>query len=266
MINPRISVVTVVYNGVAFIEDTILSVINQQYANFEYIIVDGNSNDGTQEVIKKYDSKIEYWVSEKDRGIYDAMNKGIEIASGDWVIFMNCGDTFHNHNVLEDVFTKRIDADVKLLYGGCKVRSDWGSFTIKARPDGEIWKSFTHQSMFSRIELNREFNFNLNFKAASDYDFVYRVFSKGLRTYPLDMLISEVQYISSGHSSINELLSQKEVLKSIYLNKNNVYSSFNHLLYHLFWMIKKYGSVIIRTISPKFLQAIRKRRDVKSYD
>ena len=265
MRNPKISIITVVYNGRQYIEDTILSVINQQYSNFEYIIVDGNSNDGTQEVIKKYDSKIDYWVSENDSGIYDAMNKGIEIASGDWVIFMNCGDTFYNDQILEDVFTKKLDTDVKLLYGGCKVRSDWGTFTIKARPDGEIWKSFTHQSIFSKIELNREFHFNLNFKAASDFNFVYTVFSKGFRTYPLDMLISEVQYISSGHSAINELLSQKEVLRSIFLNRRNVHSSLHHLLYHLFWLFKKYGSVLIRTISPKLLQTIRNIRDVK-YD
>lgn len=266
MNNPKISIITVVFNGIEYIESTLLSVINQKYTNFEYIIIDGKSNDGTLDVIKKYDSKITHWISENDNGIYDAMNKGIEVASGDWVIFMNCGDNFYNDNVLNAVFSKKIDSDVKLLYGGCKVRSDWGNFTIKARANGEVWKSFTHQSIFSRIELNREFKFNLNFKAASDYDFVYTVFSKGFRTFPLNILISDVQYISSGHSSVNELISLKEVLKSILLNRNNLNSSINHFLYHFFALIRKYMSVMIRLISPKFLQAIRKTRDVKSYD
>lgn len=89
---PFFSIITVVYNGIESIEETIKSVINQPNLNFEYLIIDGGSKDGTLEVIKKYSQNISYWISEKDEGIYDAMNKGIAKATGDYVYFINCGD------------------------------------------------------------------------------------------------------------------------------------------------------------------------------
>lgn len=98
MDNPLISVVTVAYNAVTTIEKTILSVINQTYPNVEYIIIDGGSTDGTVEIIKKYANKLAYWVSEPDNGIYDAMNKGAKVATGEWINFMNCGDSFFTLN------------------------------------------------------------------------------------------------------------------------------------------------------------------------
>jgi glycosyltransferase involved in cell wall biosynthesis len=99
---PLISVITVVFNGAQHLEETILSVIHQTYDNVEYIIIDGGSNDRTVDIIKKYEDKIDYWVSEPDRGIYDAMNKGIELTNGEWLNFLNCGDSFFNNYVLSD--------------------------------------------------------------------------------------------------------------------------------------------------------------------
>jgi Glycosyl transferase family 2 len=101
--NPLISVITVVYNGEKRLEQTIQSVINQNCDNFEYIIVDGGSDDRTLEIIKKYDSHIDYWVSAKDRGIYDAMNKGINLANGQWLSFMNCEDLFFDRQSLNSI-------------------------------------------------------------------------------------------------------------------------------------------------------------------
>ena len=100
--NIKISIITVVYNGKDTLAQTIESVISQDYANIEYIIIDGNSTDGTQGIIKEYGHRISYWMSEPDRGIYDAMNKGIEYASGDVIAFINSGDTYED-NILSEV-------------------------------------------------------------------------------------------------------------------------------------------------------------------
>ena len=101
MNNFKISIVTVSFNAVKTIEQTILSVINQTYENIEYIIIDGGSTDGTIDIIKKYEDQISYWVSEKDKGIYDAMNKGIDIATGDYVYFIQSADVL-NKNILNE--------------------------------------------------------------------------------------------------------------------------------------------------------------------
>ena len=107
-----ISVVTVSYNAVSTIEQTILSVINQTYPHIEYIIIDGGSTDGTVDIIKKYADKIVYWVSESDKGIYDAMNKAIDVASGDYVNFINAGDKFCSLHILEKVMSFNHISDI----------------------------------------------------------------------------------------------------------------------------------------------------------
>ena len=94
-----ISVITVCYNAENNLERTILSVLNQTYSNIEYIIIDGGSTDGTIDLIKKYADKITYWQSETDKGIYDAMNKGIQKATGEWINFMNAGDLFSSTTI-----------------------------------------------------------------------------------------------------------------------------------------------------------------------
>ena len=99
---PLITVVTVVFNGEQFLEETILSVMNQTYENIEYIIIDGGSTDGTLNIIKKYENSIDYWVSEYDRGIYDAMNKGIALSQGDFIGFLNADDLY-NLEVIEEL-------------------------------------------------------------------------------------------------------------------------------------------------------------------
>ncbi len=262
MSHPKISIITVVYNGIDYIESTVLSVINQDYLNLEYIIIDGNSTDGTVEVIKKHESKVKYWISEKDNGIYDAMNKGIDQASGDWVIFMNCGDFFFNSQVLSEVFFDKVADHISILVGGAFVRSEWGNFYLKARSEDKIWKSFVHQSLFSRIDLNKKYKFNLDFKAASDFDFVYNTFSKKYKSKSLDMIVSDIQYISSGFSSVNELRSKKEVLQSILLRRVDFLSFIRHYSYHGFAFFRKYISIIIKKRFPNLISFIRKKRDL----
>lgn len=104
---PKITIVTVTFNAIGCLEKTINSIIEQNYSNLEYIIIDGGSIDGTIDIIHKYETKISCWISEPDHGIYDAMNKGIHLASGEWINFMNAGDQFASSDILYKIFNNK---------------------------------------------------------------------------------------------------------------------------------------------------------------
>lgn len=118
--NILVTVITVVFNDKQHIENTICSVINQTYKNIEYIIIDGGSTDGTMEIVKKYKNSLDYIISEKDNGIYDAMNKGIKLASGKWINFLNSGDTFNNKKVIEKISFSKFQKNT-IIYGNAKI-------------------------------------------------------------------------------------------------------------------------------------------------
>ena len=196
----KVSIVTVVFNAVDLILPTVLSVINQEYDNFEYIVVDGGSSDGTVELLGAYDDKISTVISEKDDGIYHAMNKGIDLATGEWVIFMNAGDMFYNSKVLADIFNKPVRED--FIYGDyiwINVEDGCGRY-VKSRPLDLMWQriSFSHQSLFSRLSLLKETKFNLKYTVVSDYESYFSHYIKGYRFLYVPFAISKV--ISGGMS------------------------------------------------------------------
>ena len=131
---PLISVITVSYNAVSTIEDTILSVINQTYTNIEYIIIDGGSADGTVGIIEKYVDRISYWVSEPDKGIYDAMNKGLKVANGDWAIFMGSDDVFFNNKVIMLVIERILIPD-NIYYGNVILKTSHKLYPTSIKSD-----------------------------------------------------------------------------------------------------------------------------------
>ena len=173
---PLISVVTVSYNAVTVIEQTIISTINQTYPNIEYIIIDGESTDGTIEIIKKYKDKITYWTSEPDNGIYDAMNKGISIAKGEWIIFMNAGDCFSNSHCIENIFSYSIKEHVYMIYGDINFIKKEKKVHIKALSTNKIRHRMpcSHQAMFIRKSFN-DILFNLNYTIAAEYEIIHRI-------------------------------------------------------------------------------------------
>jgi glycosyltransferase involved in cell wall biosynthesis len=176
---PIITVVTVVYNGVAYLEETIKSVISQDYPNIEYIIIDGGSNDGTIEIIKKYNANISRWVSEADKGIYDAMNKGLRLAVGEWVNFLNGGDRFYDKNTISELFTRSDHQMRDLLYGDSIIHSSTSERLIKARPLSKESLRFgmevCHQSIFVRRSVSP--NYNLLYRYKAEYNWVVDIFN-----------------------------------------------------------------------------------------
>jgi glycosyltransferase involved in cell wall biosynthesis len=113
---PLVTVITVTYNCGHFLEGTILSVLNQSYSNVEYIVIDGGSQDDTLDILNRYDHAIDYWVSEPDNGIYDAMNKGIRFSSGEWLNFLNAKDTFCESGTIESVAKTFFQSDARFIY------------------------------------------------------------------------------------------------------------------------------------------------------
>lgn len=176
---PLISIVTVSYNAVSTIEQTILSVINQTYPHIEYIIIDGGSTDGTVDIIKKYADKIAYWVSEPDKGIYDAMNKGIKVATGEWINFMNAGDCFANIYCIENIFSHQIEKNIHMIYGDINyIKNEKINYT-KALPISIIKHRMpcSHQAMFVRKSFDNIL-FDLKYHIAAEYEIIHRILNR----------------------------------------------------------------------------------------
>ena len=234
MINqPFISVVTVSYNAVATIEETILSVLNQTYRNVEYIIIDGGSTDGTVDVIKKYADRLAYWVSEPDKGIYDAMNKGIAIATGDYINFMNAGDRFYNRNVLSE-FIPKINSDSVVIYGDVLLafkKSACVSIPLSASQLAERMV-FCHQSAFTKTAFHKQHPFITTFRSAGDYKFFYDAFFVYHTKFQYVHTIVSVFDNTIGMSKDNYFVSYKEQLiirneqDSLYKRCRIVYNHF----------------------------------------
>ena len=168
---PKISVITVCYNAVDVIEKTILSVTNQTYNNIEFIVVDGGSTDGTISIIKRYEKQIDKWISEPDEGIYDAMNKGIKMASGGWLNFMNAGDVFTRSDLLSDIFSLEIPDNIQFLYSDYWMSLKDGNYYLHRTDRGQ--GVVHHQSSIYRRSLHNAYGFYLIQKPYSVYDLLF---------------------------------------------------------------------------------------------
>ncbi len=172
---PKVSIITITYNAGEFLEKTIQSVISQNYQNIEYIIIDGLSTDNTMEIVEKYSDHIDIIISEKDKGIYDAMNKALANATGEWVNFLNANDTFYAEDTLSNIFNT-LSSDKKLLYGDwINVRNNGFRRHINSMPElnmSTLKSKFqmNHQSLFVK---NEQLPFyDLTYKIKADYQWV----------------------------------------------------------------------------------------------
>lgn len=240
----KISIITVCYNSAATIEKTILSVAGQSYKNIEYLIIDGKSKDNTVEIIKKYEDKITKWISESDRGLYDAMNKGIAMATGDLIGILNSDDVFNNQFVLEEVANfhqkNTIDASVGNILqhkeNGTIIRlyssKNWSPEKLK------IGFMPPHPSIFFKRELFHQHGvYDLGFKIGADYELITRFFLKNKITWKYSGITTTAMLVgglsSSGSSSYK--LITKEIQKA--LNMNGVVFVPFKIKMRFFWKI-----------------------------
>lgn len=201
MSNPKISVVTVCYNAVDTIEETIQSVITQTYQNIEYIIVDGASTDATLDVIKKYEGYIDKWLSEPDNGIYDAMNKSVRLASGNWIIFLNSGDIFYKDSILVDVAHCLINATT-IYYGNVLMLPKSVIYDGAFSKNKLCRHNICHQSIFYPRSVFNKHQYDLRYKVFADHAFNMDCMAdKNYRFEYVDIIISV--YSLDGVSSVS---------------------------------------------------------------
>ena len=224
----KFSIITISYNSEKTIEDTIVSVLAQNYSNLEYIIIDGGSKDGTLEIINKYKNKISKIVSESDRGVYDAMNKGVKLATGDIVGILNSDDFYKNTTVLKDVYEVLQNNDVDACYGDIEYvdRNDIKKI-VRFWKAGEYRKDkldsgwiMPHPAFFVKKEIYNKFGlFNIDFKLASDYELMLRFLIKGLRVkYLPKTLVTMREGGLSGQSFKQRKIGWQELKKAWSVN------------------------------------------------
>lgn len=220
---PLISIITVCYNSISSIEKTILSVIKQNYNNIEYVVVDGGSSDGTLDIIQKYKDNITYFISEPDNGIYDAMNKGIKVSSGDYVIFMNSGDQFNNSNVLSSVSGILNCLTYDIVYGDVVYHYTFGERVVPAKAVSYIKRGMpcSHQSVFVKSSIYKKRSFNLVYKLAADYEFLHWSYCSGKSFYKMPISVSLVD-TTDGATCSNFQKSSIETMKIQHLYGRNL--------------------------------------------
>ena len=216
--HPKFSIITVTYNAEKVLEDTIQSVIFQTYRNVEYIIVDGASKDHTLEIVNKYHNRINKVISEPDKGLYDAMNKGIQLATGDYLCFLNAGDKFHDSETLQKiVHTLKGQELPDVIYGETAIVDEEGHFLHMRRlstPAHLNWKSFKqgmlvcHQAFFVNRELAINHLYDLQYHFSADFDWCIRIMKKAKCLHNTRLTL--IDYLNEGMTTKNHKASLKE--------------------------------------------------------
>jgi glycosyltransferase involved in cell wall biosynthesis len=230
---PTLSIITIVYNNVRDIERTMLSVLNQTYSNIEYIVVDGASTDGTLEIIQRYQDRLSKVVSEKDAGIYDAMNKGLALTSGDYVLFMNSGDELFASDTVEKVFATAPDADI--YYGETEMYNEaWQSIGKRRHsvPEKFTWKSFrfgmtiSHQAIYIRRSLTEPYD--RQYQLSADIDWILTAAKKAKTSVKVSGYVAK--YLVGGMSKKRHQQSLKERFAIFTKHYGFLSNLFNHLV------------------------------------
>ena len=213
---PKFSIITVCYNAEATLEDTIQSVISQTYHHVEYIIVDGASKDRTMDIVNRYRDRIAVVVSEPDKGLYDAMNKGIRLATGDYLCFLNAGDSFHEDDTLQQMVHSIHTLQLPdVLYGETELVDHEGHFLRMRRlqaPEHLTWKSFRqgmlvcHQAFFPRRNLVMPYD--LRYRFSADFDWCIKIMKKSKVLHNTHLTL--IDYLAEGMTTRNHQASLKE--------------------------------------------------------
>lgn len=244
-VHPKFSIITVTYNAGAVLEDTIQSVITQTYRNVEYIIVDGGSKDHTLDIINRYREHIHTLVSEPDKGLYDAMNKGIRLATGDYLCFLNAGDELHEDDTLQLMVHSITGTEFPdVLYGETAIVDEEGHFLRMRRlsaPENLNWKSFKdgmlvcHQAFFPRRELAEPYD--LRYRFSADFDWCIRIMKKSHTLHNTHLTL--IDYLSEGMTTRNHRASLHERFRIMCRHYGYLSTLARHAWFALRLLLKK---------------------------
>ncbi|MDK2851899.1 MAG: hypothetical protein PWQ38_164 [Proteiniphilum sp.] len=236
----KLSVITITWNAAATLEQTLRSVREQSWPHIEHLIIDGGSDDGTLELIGRYAHEQLRWVSEPDRGLYDAMNKGAAMAKGDYLCFLNAGDTFFAADTVEKMMLTFEDASAPdILYGETAIVDDAGTFLHMRRlkaPEKLNWKSFRqgmvvcHQAFIVKRELFEPYN--LAYRFSSDFDWSIRMMKKATSIHNTRLTL--INYLNEGMTTRN----RKASLKERYRIMARHYGQLSSFLHHLWFVVR----------------------------
>jgi putative colanic acid biosynthesis glycosyltransferase len=214
--HPLISIITVVRNGEKYLEETIKSVISQTYANVEYILIDGSSTDKTLDIIKKYEDTIAFWMSEPDKGIYDAMNKGIDLSTGEWVYFLGSDDKLDNLYTIDNI-NKFLNEEFSIVFGNIKYTNNKivkSKFSLKTL----LHNTIHHQSAFYNKELFKNWRYDYSLKLISDYELNLKIYLNKNRFVYLNKIIAICNNEGESRSLLKRAFDETNLIRGKYLN------------------------------------------------
>lgn len=230
---PLLSIITVVYNNVAHVERTLQSVLNQTYGPIEYIVIDGGSTDGTLDVIHRYESRISKVISEPDKGIYDAMNKGLRLATGEYVLFMNSGDEIYSPDTVNQVFATDVDADI--YYGETEMFNEcWESLGRRRHRTPKQLKhssfrfgmSVSHQAIYIRRDIT-DF-YDTRYQLSADIDWILSALKRARKVVNVNQYVAK--YLVGGMSKKKHRQSLIERFQIFTKHYGLVSNVLNHLV------------------------------------
>lgn len=242
-LQPKFSIITVTYNAGKVLEETIQSVISQTYQQVEYLIIDGGSKDNTLDIVKQYKEHIHQIISEPDKGLYDAMNKGIQKATGDYLCFLNAGDKWHENNTLQlivDSLTGQ-NALPDVIYGETAIVGENGKFLRMRRlstPETLNWKSFKqgmlvcHQAFLAKRELAINELYDLSYRFSADFDWCIRIMKHSKVLHNTHHTL--INYLNEGMTTQNHQASLKERFRIMCKH----YGLFSTIMHHLWFVFR----------------------------
>ena len=250
VLKPKISIVTVSYNDAENLEITLKKSIAQTYPNKEIIVIDGGSNDNSKEIIKVYKSDLAYSISEPDNGIYDAMNKGIQVAKGEWVIFMNSGDWFFDDNVLKEIFENDIPGNPNFIYGNHEVRYANGlrRTHVASKPLEYLKKNnvFSHQALFSKTSVLRAHPYEIKYSMVADFESFFYHYKTGHEFLFMNKKISSIT--AGGVSEVRGYTSCNQRKNIVFQYESGILLS----LYYTFFQVRLFLGKIAKSILPEW--------------